>query len=797
MALLTGCIAAFGFVVVVFGIQSVLFLPLTVVYEFWKRRFFRRHGEDHTPVVSVIVPAYNEERTIGPSIASILASDYPHFEVIVVNDGSTDGTVSALRRFITAGSIVFIDKANGGKSSALNAGIARASGEIILFTDADSLFRTDTIRKAARWFVDPAIHAVCGNDTPAVPETGLQRLLVLTTHIGTGFVRRALSFMNVMPIISGNTGVIRREWLGRVGGFREIWGEDLDLTFRLQRAGARIVYDSDVVVACDVPRTVVALWKQRMRWTRSYLKITSAHRDMMFRREHFPFSWYLPVNWFSMIVIPLLQLALAVLLPIAIVSGAIVPGRWWDLSASLGFGTFLAIVVYSVLLDRTPGHLKYVPLYSWLVIPLSFFFSCVVVASISAELAGAAERWEKVERRDMTPVPGRRRALLPAVARGVVPALALCAVAWFAVNSRTPLRPAMLSPVGLHQPLLTVATHFDAWTRPGDALTSILRRERSGIVTEVGVGAGRYEWNFFRWEGHESTWSNDQRNSDGDLLGDAVATMARNGRGIVSIVDMYAPKFIAEHPLLAAHASDGSVSTEQVCFTDLVSGEFGIRMREMISYLARSYGIAGISLTELEYDRFCYDDRCLQSYCAFTGETDWPRGFFTGAIDRNAASVGLWRSSLLARYLATLADSVHAHGKKFYVDVPIHYERLRNQGRSSGLYYPGLLAFADALIVWDYFSTENRSPATSEDVARFFVDRYGADRVIMSFGLWGKDGTMSPEDLAAAISASQAGGAKKIWLTPNHLVTDAHWNEILALFQKDHSDLVHVRAGGD
>ncbi|MEW6509781.1 MAG: glycosyltransferase family 2 protein [Bacteroidota bacterium] len=783
MTFVIGAFFALGFVIFLFGLQSIFFFPLTIAYERWKRRFFTRWGDSYRPFVSVIVPAYNEEKTIALTVASILASEYPQYEVIVVNDGSTDRTEELLKPFIDQGKIAYVAKPNGGKASALNAGIARSRGDIVFCTDADSMFRPDTLANAARWFVDPGIHAVCGNDTPARPDTPLQKLLTLTTHVGTGFVRRAFTVLNVMPIISGNTGAIRKEWLRRVGGFSEVWGEDLDLTFKLQRAGARIIYDGEALVMCDVPRNFPALWRQRVRWTRSYLKITTAHRDMVFRPAYFPFSWYLPVNWFTMVGIPLIQLALFVSLPFAISSGAYIMGGPLAVVAFLGYGMFAAIVIYSTLLDGQAAHLRYLPLYGWLIIPLSYFYNGVVVYSLFAELRKAAERWEKRERRDFTAAPVRRHRIAGIVTQGIVPALATVAVAWIVVragdlSSNTPLPPVRAGQTGI-----TLATHFDAWTRPADALSSILRREGSSLVTSVGLGAGRYEWNFFRWQGHESTWSNDQRVSGGDLLADAVATMKKNGRRIISIVDLYAPKYIAEHPGFAARGSDGNRSSEQVCFTELVSGDYGRWISEMVGYLARTYDIEGISLTEVEYDRYCFDERCLDSYRTVTGGDTWPRSFFGGGgIDRNARVVGEWRSALLARYLHELADTVHAYGKKLYIDVPIHYDRLNDEGISSGLYYPGLLRFADGLVVWDYFYLEGRSPATSENVARFFVKRFGAEKIIMSLGLWGKGKAVSPGDLSRAVHYSLAGGATHLWITPNHLITDEHWSALRGVY---------------
>lgn len=779
MAVFLSILWAAGLAVFLFGLQFLAMAPLTIVYELWKYRFFRRHGSDHTPFVSVVIPAYNEERSIVSSVESVLACAYPSFEVIVINDGSTDRTEEFLEPLIVSGRIRYFRKANGGKASALNLGIAHASGEIVFYTDADSLFQPDTIGKIARWFVDPRIHAVCGNDTPLKPDTPLQKILTVTTHIGTGFVRRAFSVLNIIPIISGNSGAVRKEYLEKVRGFSEIWGEDLDLTFKLQRIGARIIYDSDALVVCDVPAGISALWRQRVRWTRSYIRIAALHKDMMFRRRYAPFSWYMPVNWFSLLVIPVLQAITVMLLPFLAIGGTTVSGGVLDVIAFLGFGTFLAVAAFSVLLDRRPRHLMYLIIYAWLIVPLSYFYNVVVIYSVYCEVRRRSERWDKIERRQFARLQTSRTSAAQHAWGWGVPLVAFAGVAAFFLTGQIDSFDRALPLNRTLHASLTLATHFDAWADPSNAISSIFARNHADAVSRVAIGAGRYEWNFFAWKDHEDTWSNDQRVSRGDLFADAVRNVGKKGRRTIAIVDLYAPLYIEHHPDMAARDGDGVASREQVCFTDLVEGEYGMRLKEMVTYLARTYDIDGVSLTELAYQRFCYDDRCVRSFTEETGETGWPRRFFTGGIDRNSHKIGKWRSKLLARYLHQIADSVHAYGKKLYLDVPIDYKHLRQEGVTSGLYYPGLLKFTDALIVWDYFYLEERSPRSSEDVARFFVDRYGPEKIILSIGLWGKERPVSAGELSEAVSSSLLGGAQNLWITPNHMVTPAHWEQIV------------------
>jgi cellulose synthase/poly-beta-1,6-N-acetylglucosamine synthase-like glycosyltransferase len=239
----------FSLAAVLMTLQVIICFPLTIAYVFWKRAALRRLSLNSLKGrISVLVPAYNEERTLRACVESLLASSYKDLEIIVIDDGSCDGTEHSIDGLVDGSKVRYIRQLNGGKATALNRGAAVASGEVILFTDADSIFLPDTVGNMARWFADPTIDAVCGNDTPLNTGAPLQKVLAVTSHIGTGFVRRALSVLGVLPIISGNLGAVRATVLREIEGFRQMWGEDLEFTFRLQASGKRIVFDASPIV---------------------------------------------------------------------------------------------------------------------------------------------------------------------------------------------------------------------------------------------------------------------------------------------------------------------------------------------------------------------------------------------------------------------------------------------------------------------------------------------------------------------------------------------------------------------
>ena len=758
--------------------QLFVLVPSSLVYGWWKRRALRRlAARPFRDRVSVLVPAYNEEKTLRACVESILASDYPELEVIVVDNGSTDRTAATVADLAQAGRIRLAPQASAGKARALNHGLELATGEVVLFTDADSLFRPGTVRQMVRWFADPAIHAVCGNDQPLTVRAPLQKALAVTTHIGTGFVRRALSVLGVLPIVTGNLGAVRTATLRELGGFRPLWGEDLELTFRLQAARRRVVFDPEPVVLADCPAGLSALWRQRVRWARSYIKVVLLHRGLLWPPTAFPFSAYLPFNAFAQVVVPLLQLAG---LPLAIhlgLTGGDAFARLAGLVLYLGLLSFLGIAVFSIALDRDWRALRYVPLTALLIVPLSYFYNLVVLASVWKAFQGEAEHWSKLER---VPTGARARwggASLALAGAGILAGAVLLGVSGRETLAGRPAEPGWRAPYA-HEGEIALATHFDAWSSWPQAATSVLDNTSARGMSLVGVGAGRPEWTYFRWEGHRHRWSNTQRGEAGDVLGGTVRALHERGLRTVAILDVYAPALVRASPRKAAVRFDGARSDVQVEFLELVEGDYGREVIDLLSYLARHYPVEAVALTELGYRSFCFDDRCLASYRAASGRADWPRRA-SGAVDIDEPSIWDWRSARMEGFLQRAAAAVHGSGRQLYVDVPVSWEDLRRQGRDSGLDYARVLRHADRIVVWNYFAMDGRAPEVSRDLARELRRRLPRDRVFVSIGLWGQSGAaMAPEDLARAVTYTLEGGIPNLWITPNHLLTPAHWDAL-------------------
>ncbi|WP_431245876.1 bifunctional polysaccharide deacetylase/glycosyltransferase family 2 protein [Leifsonia xyli] len=232
-----------------------------------------------TEPVTVIVPAYNEAAGIEAAVRSLVASTHP-VEVIVVDDGSTDGTAD-----IVAGlglPVRLIRQRNGGKPSALNAGLRAAQNDIVVMVDGDTVFEPGTVHALIQPLSDPSVGAVSGN-TKIVNRQGI---LGSWQHIeyvvGFNLDRRLFDVAECMPTVPGAIGAFRRSALERIGGVSDdTLAEDTDLTMALCRDGWRVVYEDGARAWTEAPASLGALWKQRYRWCYGTIQAMWKHRGAL------------------------------------------------------------------------------------------------------------------------------------------------------------------------------------------------------------------------------------------------------------------------------------------------------------------------------------------------------------------------------------------------------------------------------------------------------------------------------------------------------------------------------------
>jgi peptidoglycan-N-acetylglucosamine deacetylase len=240
------------------------------------------------PPVSIIVPAYNEEMNAVDTVRSLLRCNYPHLEVVFVDDGSRDATYQRVREaFNTDHRVRILTKPNGGKASALNFGIEFASAEFIVCIDADTQVAPDALGELMGCFTDDVTAAVAGNVKVGNEHTVLTRWQAIEYITSQNFDRRAFDLLNGITVVPGALGAFRKSAVLEAGGFTtDTLAEDCDLTLRLLRLGRRVRYCSGAVAFTEVPETLRMFLKQRFRWTFGIFQNLWKHRDALFNGSY-------------------------------------------------------------------------------------------------------------------------------------------------------------------------------------------------------------------------------------------------------------------------------------------------------------------------------------------------------------------------------------------------------------------------------------------------------------------------------------------------------------------------------
>lgn len=237
------------------------------------------------PFVSIVIPGYNEQETITRSIECALAQDYPRFEVIVVDDGSLDFTPLLIGH---PGVVSVVQPRNTGKAEAVNEGVRRARGELILFSDSDSHLQADAISKLVPCFADEEVGLVAGQILVRQQHRLLMwwqaieyiyaQALVKVAQMGSG------SSITVAP---GPICMYRRKLLLQLGGFKDrTLVEDFDMTLEVVHAGYKALYEPRAISWTSAPETFRALGRQRTRWDRGNLQVWKLFHRSVFSRRH-------------------------------------------------------------------------------------------------------------------------------------------------------------------------------------------------------------------------------------------------------------------------------------------------------------------------------------------------------------------------------------------------------------------------------------------------------------------------------------------------------------------------------
>lgn len=250
------------------------------------RREKRRSGDAWTPSsICVVIPAFNEGKVIGKSIRALLASRLDEFEIMVVDDGSSDATAELVRKeFGATGRVSVVTKSNGGKWSALNEALRRTDADIVVTLDADTVFEPDALPLLVRHFADPKVAAVAGAPVVGNRVNLITRFQALEYVTNQNLDRRALELVNGITVVPGAIGAWRREALLAIGGFApDTLAEDSDATVALELAGWKVVSEPKAVAHTEAPETVRDFLRQRLRWMFGTLQVAYKNRAAMWR----------------------------------------------------------------------------------------------------------------------------------------------------------------------------------------------------------------------------------------------------------------------------------------------------------------------------------------------------------------------------------------------------------------------------------------------------------------------------------------------------------------------------------
>ncbi|MEW6130601.1 MAG: glycosyltransferase [Acidobacteriota bacterium] len=396
---------------IVLGIFRLLFIGTLAIIEHERERHLK-YDNDFKPTVAVIVPAYNEEKVIVQTIASLLASDLPDFEIVVVDDGSTDKTAERiLENFANEKRVRFFTKANAGKPEALNFGVQHTDAEIVIALDADTIFTRDTIRKLARHFVDRKIGAVAGNAKVGNRINLMTRWQALEYVTSQNLDRRAFNVLNCITVVPGAVGAWRRELVLQAGGFNDLTlAEDADLTMAIRKLGYRVAYEDEAIALTEAPDTVRGFIKQRFRWMYGTLQAAWRHKNALLNPRYGSLGFIaLPNVLIFQVLFPLISPVMDLLMVISLASTI-----WYRIQhpadtpndtvmrVAFFYALFLAIDFLAAALAFLLEAKENKRLLVWLFLQRFFYRQLMYYVAIKATLAslkGIAVGWNKLERK--------------------------------------------------------------------------------------------------------------------------------------------------------------------------------------------------------------------------------------------------------------------------------------------------------------------------------------------------------------------------------------------------------------
>lgn len=404
-----------SWVILVFVVAKVLFFTGLSVKHHARHKRLHPRALAYTPFVSIIVPSYNEGMTLNNCIESLVAQTYPNYEIVIVNDGSTDNTLQVARRLARQYKplIRIVTKQNGGKATALNRGIARSRGEIIVCIDADSIFLPNTVEQLVLSFHDKDVAAVGGNVKVANSKKLLNRQQSLEYITGLTLQRKAFAHLGCMQVISGAIGAFRREAILSIGGYSTTTiVEDMDVTIELARQHYKVVYNPSAIAYTETPETMEAFMKQRHRWIYGGFQVLAKHKSMLWKRNT-NFMGFIGMPYF--LISPWLDVGITILFVLSLARAIAVDDfAGFLIMLTVMFVLQTSLIMYALVADKEDKRLIALALvYSF------FYYHLLSYAMLKAGLhylRGHNATWNKLERygKNVLPQETQPQQLTPA-----------------------------------------------------------------------------------------------------------------------------------------------------------------------------------------------------------------------------------------------------------------------------------------------------------------------------------------------------------------------------------------------
>jgi len=362
---------------------------------------YSKHREEQIPptlehkFISIIIPAYNEEKVIAKTIESTMEIDYPQKEIIVVDDGSKDNTLRIAKTF-EQDKVKVLHKENGGKASALNYGLTFARGEIITVLDADTIAGKSSLKEIAKIFADDEnIAAVAGNVKVRNKVNWLTWCQALEYVAGLQIARRAFDVFGAITIVPGALGSFKKSVLREAGGYdKETVVEDFDATIKILKSGMVVKGTTKSVAYTEAPKSLIDFYRQRKRWYRGNLQVLFKHRDALVNpRFGFLQKLAFPYMALSMIVLPITGFFILGAAILALIQG--------DVMFVLGSFGFFIILQYlmAALAVRIDGDDPKLILFSiFFILGFKQILDFLLLRQLLEQLFGKKARWTSAKR---------------------------------------------------------------------------------------------------------------------------------------------------------------------------------------------------------------------------------------------------------------------------------------------------------------------------------------------------------------------------------------------------------------